>query len=99
MTHKSEGVGARSSEVMLGPNPIVGFRARDVAREILRVARLTATQPRLSARAAAGFGGELRRVLRGESALAPHPRDKRFADPSWKDDARYRKWLQAYLAF
>jgi len=93
-----ETIAARSSEVMLGPNPIVGFRSRDVAREVLRVAKLAASQPRNSLRKAADLGNELGRVLRGESALAPKARDRRFADPDWTQKPGYRKWLQAYLA-
>jgi len=99
VTRPAENIAARSSEVILGPNPFVGFRARDVAREVYRVAKLTASQPRLSARVVANFGGELRRIARNESKLAPNPRDKRFADPAWHSDKRYQKWLQSYLAF
>ena len=98
MTRKQETIAARSAQVMLGPNPIVGFRARDVARETLRVARLTLSQPRLSARAVAGYGAELRRIFRDESQLRPGARDRRFADPEWQENPRYRKWLQSYLA-
>ncbi len=99
MEHKPDTIAVHSANVMLGPNPIVGFRARDVAREALRVARLTVTQPRLSVRAAAGYGKELRRVFRGESKLAPNSRDRRFADAAWRENPGYRKWLQAYLGF
>jgi polyhydroxyalkanoate synthase subunit PhaC len=99
MERKPEPIAARNADVILGPNPIVGFRSRDVAREALRVARLTVSHPGLAARAATGYGKELRRVFRGESELAPNPRDRRFADPAWRERPRYRKWLQAYLGF
>jgi len=99
MAQKSDTIAVRSAEVILGPNPIIGFRARDVAREALRVARLTVAQPQTTIRVATSYGKELRRVFRGESELEPNVRDRRFEDPAWRDDARYRKWLQAYLGF
>ncbi|MBV8063805.1 MAG: alpha/beta fold hydrolase [Nevskia sp.] len=98
MSAYSDKIAAGSADTMLGPNPIVGFRARDVVREVVRAGRLAVSHPTLAARAAGGFGAELRRVLRDQSELVPQPRDKRFADPAWKDDPRYRKWLQSYLA-
>lgn len=94
-----ERIAAGSAEALLGPSPFVGFRARDVVREVVRVARLSAAQPRLVARAVTGFGRELRGILRDESELSPPPRDRRFVDPAWQRNARYRKWLQCYLAF
>lgn len=97
MSRQTERIAANSAEVILGPNPFVGFRARDIGREALRVIKLAASQPRLSARAAAGLGREWARVLRDQSTLEPG-KDRRFADAAWKDDARYRKWMQSYLA-
>ncbi|HSW14480.1 MAG TPA: alpha/beta fold hydrolase [Solimonas sp.] len=93
-----ERLAAHSSEVMLGPNPIVGFRGRDVAREAFRVLKLAAAQPRLTAKTAVSFGRELAQVLRDRSELAPAPKDRRFSDVAWKDDPRYRRWLQSWLA-
>ncbi len=98
MSAYSEKIAAGSAEAMLGPNPFVGFRGRDVVREVMRATKLAVSQPGLTARAAAGLGSELRRIFRDQSDLAPAARDKRFADAAWKDDPRYRKWLQAHLA-
>ena len=98
MSAYTDKVAAGSADAMLGPNPFVGFRARDVAREAVRTFRLAATQPRLTARALGSLAGELQRIVRNQSKLAPPPRDKRFADPTWQEDPRYRKWLQTYLA-
>lgn len=98
MSLYSEKLAAGTAEAMLGPNPFVGFKARDIAREVVRVAKLAGAQPRLTARALTGFARELSAVLRGDSKLAPIPRDKRFADPAWQQDRRYRRWLQSFLA-
>jgi polyhydroxyalkanoate synthase len=89
---------AASADALLGPNPFVGFRPRDVAREALRVTKLAVTQPGLGVRTLVGLGRELARVLEDKSELAPNSRDRRFADPLWKSSPGYRRWLQAYLA-
>ncbi|WP_422599733.1 alpha/beta fold hydrolase [Pseudomonas sp.] len=34
----------------------------------------------------------------GDCAVAPHPKDKRFADPAWQDNAFLRALMQSYLA-
>ncbi|MES2682136.1 MAG: alpha/beta fold hydrolase [Pseudomonadota bacterium] len=90
---------ASSAEGLLGPNPFLGFRAYDVAREAMRVAKLTVVQPKLAARSAARFVKELAAIRSDASTLAPSSRDKRFADAAWQADPRYRKLLQVYLAF
>ena len=66
MTAFSDRITAGSAEALLGPNPFVGFRARDIGREVVRVARLSASQPQLTARAIARFGREVRRILRDQ---------------------------------
>ncbi len=98
MSAYSEKIAAGSAEAMLGPNPFVGFRARDVGREALRAVRLAVAQPGLTARALRSLAGELQRIVTNRSELVPLPRDRRFADAAWTEDPRYRKWLQTYLA-
>ena len=93
-----ERIAAQSAEVILGPNPFVGFRARDVGRETLRALKLALAQPKLTARTAKHLGQELVRVLRDESELTAGPKDRRFTDAAWRDSTGYRRWLQAYLA-
>jgi len=56
-------------------------------------ARPGATAERLRALAA-----ELARVALGTSQLEPAPRDRRFADPAWKQSPLLHRILQAYLA-
>ena len=40
----------------------------------------------------------LSEIARGTSELAPDPKDRRFADPAWKNHALYSRLMQAYLA-
>ena len=59
-----------------------------------------AEQPRLAAREYLRFLGELGRIATGGSELLfPDAKDKRFADPAWKDSAIYRALAQCYLAW
>lgn len=99
MSDSKTRIAAQSADVILGPNPIVGFRARDVLREGARAVGLALRQPKLTASIAREIGTEWLKVARKESELLPAPRDRRFADSAWLDDPRYKQWLQAYLAW
>jgi polyhydroxyalkanoate synthase subunit PhaC len=65
---------------------------------LLRLAAGLARRPRLVGRQAALLGAELGQIATGRSAIAAGPRDRRFADPAWKDNPLLRRALQAYLA-
>lgn len=45
------------------------------------------------------LGGQLGRVLLGETVHEPNPRDSRFTDPTWTLNPLYRRSLQAYLSW
>ncbi|RBY77288.1 poly-beta-hydroxybutyrate polymerase [Geodermatophilus sp. TF02-6] len=68
--------------------------AGGIARSLLSVF----TQPRPVAREVATFGRDAVRILRGTDAIAPSPKDKRFADPAWSGNPAYRRLAQSYLA-
>ncbi len=99
MKPRQKDLDTEAGDVILGPNPFVGFRLRDLLRGGLQTLTLAATQPRLTAKAGARLARELRAVARRESKLAPAPKDRRFADAAWKDNPRYHAWLQSYLAW
>lgn len=99
MSDNATRIASHSADVILGPNPIVGFRARDVLREGARAVGLALRQPKLTAAVAREIGAEWVKVARGESELTPTPKDRRFADDAWLESPRYRAWLQAYLAW
>ena len=65
---------------------------------LLRLAAELARRPGLVGRQAAQLGTELGRIAAGRSAVAADPRDRRFADPAWKDNPFLRRSVQAYLA-
>jgi polyhydroxyalkanoate synthase len=95
----SDPVFARSAEVILGPNPFVGLRVRDLGREALRVLKMAVAQPQVTASAVTRFGRDVAAIARGESQLAPPPKDRRWADDAWMRQPGYKAWLQTYLAF
>jgi polyhydroxyalkanoate synthase len=68
------------------------------ARSLARFARALAGQPRQVGAQAGSLAAELARIARGTSALAPAPRDRRFADPAWTGNPFLHRVLQAYLA-
>jgi polyhydroxyalkanoate synthase len=45
------------------------------------------------------FLADLGRIAAGGSELAPDAKDRRFADPAWKESAAYRALAQGYLAW
>jgi polyhydroxyalkanoate synthase len=64
---------------------------------LLRLAAGLARRPEFVGRQAAAFGSELGRIVAGRSTVAADPRDRRFADPAWKDNPFLRRSVQAYL--
>jgi polyhydroxyalkanoate synthase subunit PhaC len=65
---------------------------------VLRLAGELARRPRFVGRQAGLLAAELGRIAAGRSAVAASPRDRRFADPAWKDNPLLRRAVQAYLA-
>jgi polyhydroxyalkanoate synthase len=65
---------------------------------LLRLAGALARRPGLVGRRAARLGTELGQIAAGRSAIAAAPRDRRFADPAWRDNPVLRRGVQAYLA-
>jgi polyhydroxyalkanoate synthase subunit PhaC len=65
---------------------------------VLRLAVSLAGQPRTVAGRAASLGAELTRIAAGRSQVAPHRKDRRFADPAWSQNPVLRRVMQAYLA-
>ncbi|MCO7035813.1 class II poly(R)-hydroxyalkanoic acid synthase [Pseudomonas carnis] len=80
-------------------NAITGLRGRDLLSTLRTVAAHGLRNPVHTARHALALGGQLGRVLLGETVHEPNPRDHRFSDPTWKLNPLYRRSLQAYLSW
>ncbi|WP_347903387.1 class II poly(R)-hydroxyalkanoic acid synthase [Pseudomonas purpurea] len=78
---------------------VTGLRGRDLLSTLRHVAAHGLRHPVHSARHALALGGQLGRVLLGETLHKPNPNDSRFADPSWSQNPFYRRGLQAYLSW
>ena len=80
-------------------NAITGLRGRDLLSTLRSVAAHGLRNPVHTARHALALGGQLGRVLLGETVHEPNPHDSRFIDPTWALNPLYRRSLQAYLSW
>jgi polyhydroxyalkanoate synthase len=83
---------------MNAQNAVAGLRGRDVLSTLRSLALQGLKQPVHSARHVLALGGQLGRVLLGDTPYQVNPQDARFADPTWHHNPLYRRSLQAYLA-
>ncbi len=84
---------------MNAQSAIVGLRGKDLFSTVRNLALQGLRHPVHSARHALAFGGQVGRVLLGDTLHQPNPQDSRFADPSWQHNPFYRRGLQVYLAW
>src|SRR6266849_2077609 len=91
-------VGTEAAENILGPNPVVGLRGKDILQTAGMLARQALRQPHLVFAHGFEFAAEASRILGGASQLTPDPKDRRFQDPTWKENAFYQRGLQLYLS-
>lgn len=78
---------------------VTGLRGSDLVSTLRNVARHGLRHPMHSARHMFALGGQLGRVILGDTLHQPNPRDNRFSDPTWSLNPFYRRGLQAYLAW
>jgi polyhydroxyalkanoate synthase subunit PhaC len=89
----------QAAQHTLAANPLVGVRGRDIVDSAGVLLGRMASNPTVAAQQCLSFLGELGRIATGGCELAPDARDKRFADPAWKESFAYRALAQAYLAW
>jgi polyhydroxyalkanoate synthase subunit PhaC len=98
-TTSADDIREQAAEHTLAANPLVGVRSQDIFNSAGTLVGRMASNPLVAARLYLSFLGELGRVVLGGSELAPDPKDKRFADPAWKESFPYRALAQCYLAW
>jgi poly[(R)-3-hydroxyalkanoate] polymerase subunit PhaC len=81
------------------PNPLIGVHVQDVFDLAQVAVRQLMVNPGLIAGQYLSFVDELGKIMTGKSELTPDPKDRRFADPAWKDSPAYRILAQYYLAW
>ena len=90
---------ASATDGMLGPNPFVGVRPRDILATAQQIGAQAVQHPTLLVEQEAALARELISVLCGSATSTPQQGDKRFNDPAWRDNSLYRITLQSYLAW
>jgi polyhydroxyalkanoate synthase len=91
-------VGTEAAENILGPNPVVGLRGKDLFLTARMLARQALRQPHQVLAHGFTFAAEASRILGGSSELAPDTKDRRFQDTTWKENGLYQRGLQLYLS-
>jgi polyhydroxyalkanoate synthase subunit PhaC len=89
----------QTAEHTRAANPLVGVRGQDILDSAGTLLGRVITHPAVAARQYLSFLGELGRILTGGSELVPDAKDKRFADPAWKESFPYRALAQCYLGW
>ena len=87
-----------AAENTVGLNPMVGIAREDLLGAVAVMLRETAGRPAKTLKHLTAFGGDVVKILGNRSDLEPSPKDKRFADPSWRTNPLYRGAMQYYLA-
>jgi polyhydroxyalkanoate synthase len=89
----------QAAQHTLAANPLVGVRGQDILDSARILLGQTLSNPAVAARQSLAFLAELGRIATGGSELAPDAKDRRFADPAWKESVPYRSLAQVYLAW
>src|SRR5262245_11008864 len=89
----------QAAEHTLAANPLVGVRGQDILDSARLLLGQLISHPAVAARQYLALLAELGRIATGGSELAPDPKDRRFADPAWKESVAYRSLVQGYLAW
>jgi polyhydroxyalkanoate synthase len=91
-------LGGGAAENTVALNPIVGMAREDLIGAVGVMLRETAGRPMKTLKHMKNFSGEVVKILRNTSDLAPDPKDRRFTDPAWRTNPLYRASMQYYLA-
>lgn len=83
----------------LALNPLVGIRNEDLVKAAGTVMRAVASQPQLMAQQWMAFATEFGKIVTGQSEIAADPKDRRFADPAWKNSGVHKALMQSYMAW
>jgi polyhydroxyalkanoate synthase subunit PhaC len=93
--HVPEEVGAQAADALAAAEDVGDLKPSSM---LVDLGRLMTAGPGV-ARETVDLSVELARVALGRSSVEFQPQDKRFADPTWKENPLYRRLGQAYLAW
>src|SRR4029079_4244980 len=98
MSDAKEGLSDQAAQSTVALNPIVGLNREELLRALGLVAIEAVRQPLLFTKHAGAYGTDLVNILRGDSKYVPDPKNKRFADKFWAENAIYKRGMQSFLA-
>jgi polyhydroxyalkanoate synthase len=87
----------RDDPPVLGANPFIGLNREQVVAALARLGQRLAVEPGVAAATVIDALGTLARVAVGRSDVTPPKGDRRFSAPAWRDNAVFRRLMQAYL--
>jgi polyhydroxyalkanoate synthase subunit PhaC len=89
----------QAAQHTLAANPLIGVRGEDILDSARVLLGQMLNNPVAAGKEYLGLLAELGRIATGASALVPDAKDRRFADPAWKESIAYRALAQSYLAW
>lgn len=98
MSKSGDELGQRAAETPNALNPIIGVRREELLKSLGVLIGHAARQPKPFAKHLTNYGKELVGIIKGESAIAPDKKDRRFQDPTWQHNRLYKYTLQSWLA-
>ncbi|MFJ9779091.1 alpha/beta fold hydrolase [Amycolatopsis sp. NPDC101161] len=81
-----------------GPNPIIGFRRKDLLDSLRTVVGEAVKHPKHTTASLRHLARTAVAAARGRGELTPAPKDRRFSDSAWTQNFLYRRLLGIYLA-
>lgn len=94
MSNPSEKIGDKASETTTAINSLVGFRRSEAVKSLGSLVGHALRQPKPFAKHLGNYAKELIDIASNSSEVTPHPKDRRFQDQTWQNNAIYRKGLQ-----
>ena len=98
MALNTKKVGENAAKTTTAVNSIVGFRRSEVVKSLGLMAGYAAKQPKPFAKHIKNYAGEMLDIMKGDSELAPDPKDRRFKDETWGKNPFYKRGMQSWLA-
>ena len=89
----------QAAQHTLAANPLVGVRGQDILDSARLLLGQILSHPFAATQQYLTLLAELGRIATGASELAPDAKDRRFADPAWRESVAYRSLAQSYLAW
>lgn len=99
MASAKETISERAAESTTAVNPIIGLSPEEILRAAALVASEAVRQPLTFGKHASAYGRDLADILFGKSKYQPDPKDRRFSDKFWQENAIYKRGMQGWLAF